>query len=520
MDENQPASGPVSQAWSKPQDLSGVDLPDLTPATTPAAATRPPVPVPATAAAPPVPPPAARARQVVRTPLPTQPAPLTARIVPVPPVGAPPTARPTPLPVDLTPLPGSLATPIGLPLVPAVPVAAVPAPIPVPATEDDGWDDPALAGGTYKSDTVVRGVGPPVAVPRDDGPRVSTAGITANPDIGLQDPNWVAAQPATGPISRRYEFIDPERKDSGNHGDGREALARMDAREAERRETLAATQRRAAAARSEEERQAVERARERQRREVEEYQRRQRELEQALHVALGTVEQAMRDAADAFLALSICPDHVEFLQGSGVPTDPWRYITWQGRVHTFDELAAIRDDGGVPRYLAAEAGGDAPPVFYSVRERRWGLDRPLAPDAELVVVERALPVVRRHEGGSVRFSATQAGMVLMEEGLVNAYVAGPRVMLWSHLAAARHAHTVHSRITHRLAAGLGLVPKQVAGAAGAAGDAAGRLARSVSEGAVVDAAGTVIDGISSGVAKVEDAVKGLTRLFRRRDPPG
>lgn len=406
-----------------------------------------------------------------------------------------------------------------------VPPAAQPAPVlktPLPqdpaAPEEDLWDDPTTTGGVYKSDTIIRGHGEPTPVPASDRQhRTPTALIRVNPDIGLQDPNYKPEVEEPGKrASRRYEYISPDRRDEGPVTDGREALARMDERERRRVQEISSTRQRISAAEEQERREALARARERQQREIEEYQRKQRELEQALAKVLTTVERAMRDAADVFLALSICPDHVEFLRGAGDGQDPWKYVTWQGRVYTYEELLELKDDYGALRYLPEQRSDTVPPVFYSARERRWQLDQALSPKAEVIVVERALPVVRRHPDGSPRYSAKQASTVLMEEGLVTAYVSGPRVYLWSHLAAAHRLHERNAKLTHRITASLGMVPKQVAEVTGAAGEAAGRVARSVSESPVMDTAGAVIDSITAGVGKVEDAIRSTTRFFRRK----
>lgn len=264
-----------------------------------------------------------------------------------------------------------------------------------------------------------------------------------------------------------------------------EVMARIMAREA----ALDAEARTAAErSRSAAERDALERRdllRERQRREVE------------AHLALRrnpqpgetALQRALREAADAFLALGICPDHLEWLPDLG------RFCSWGGRLYDHGQVFALQDQRGQPFYALGPSPEGPATACYSPRERRWRLNQPVAPAENLVPVERLLPVPRRHADGTPRYSAQRPGTLLMEEGVVPVYIVRNAVYTIAHLRAAHH-----------LFAGTSPLDAVAAG-----GEAAARAAEDA-----VGLAGRMAGAIGDAADRVTDVLAKTTRLFRRK----
>lgn len=263
-----------------------------------------------------------------------------------------------------------------------------------------------------------------------------------------------------------------------------EVMTRIMARQNEHLEQADQSIARARAATEQDERV---RLRERQRREIADYlaqQRRRSETEQQLN---GSLQQMMQDAADIFLALGVCPDHLEYLPDLG------QFCSWGGRLYDHSELFAMRDARGQPAYILGPSPHGGSAACYSQREQRWRLHQPVASTEHLTPVERLLPVPRRREDGSLRYSAQRARTILMEEGSFMVFVVRNQIYSASHLRAAHFRDAVERRGMDPLlaAAADACAPKEPVAATGAA--------------AVVDAA----------TRTVTRMISSTTRLWRR-----
>jgi len=258
---------------------------------------------------------------------------------------------------------------------------------------------------------------------------------------------------------------------------------------------------RAAAAKARDDR---ERIRLRQQREIEEYIALQRSRERAQQQFTTSLQQMMRDAADIFLALGICPEHLEYIPDAGA------FCSWGGRLYDHSELFTLRDDKGQPIYTVGSGPDGEGTVCYSPRERRWKLDQPVAPQTHLTPVERLLPVARRHADGQLRRSAQRAHTILMDEGIHTVYVVANRVYTTSHLRAAHHLHS-NASILDKVAAPAAAVRTNTA-----------QIARTLTDTIDPRRAGA-IDAVTDAVGTATDSVTRLlhstTRLFRRDRKP-
>jgi hypothetical protein len=246
------------------------------------------------------------------------------------------------------------------------------------------------------------------------------------------------------------------------------------------------------------------RIRERQRREVEEYLALQRSRESAARQFSTSLQNTLREAADVFLALGICPDHLEYLADIGA------FCSWGGRLYEHSELFTLRDDKGQQIYTVGPGPDGESTVCYSPRERRWKLDQPVPAQTHLTPVERLLPVPRRHADGQLRRSAQRARTALMDEGSFMVYVVGNKIYSTSHL---RAAHFLHSSAT---------ILDKVAAPASTVKAGTERVARSVTE--TIDAQRTtametVAEVVGTATDTVTRLISSTTKLFRRTPRP-
>lgn len=213
------------------------------------------------------------------------------------------------------------------------------------------------------------------------------------------------------------------------------------------------------------------------------------------------LQRALREAADMFLALGICPDHLEWLP------DVQRFCSWGGRIYEHAQVFAMRDARGAQLYEFGPSPHGPSTAAYSPRERRWRLHQAVAPAEQLAPVERLLPVPRRHADGSLRWSAKRPGTVLMDEGELTLYVVRNQVYTASHLIAAHHLHSGTSPLDRLLerAAELRARTDEIAGGTARAVDAG---AASLGE-KMAGAVGTATDALTA-------AISSTTRFFRRR----
>lgn len=275
----------------------------------------------------------------------------------------------------------------------------------------------------------------------------------------------------------------------GSAAQDAEVMARIMAREQQNRDLAQQAVARAKATAAEEERELV---RERQRREIDDYlalQGRRATAERQLSTSL---QQMMQDAADIFLALGICPDHLEYMPELG------KFCSWGGRLYDHQEIFAMRDERGQEVYSMGPSPEGTATTCFSQRERRWRLHQGLPPGEHLTPVERLLPVPRRHPDGSVRFSASRARTIQMEEGSVYVYVVRNAVFTVSHLRAAHFRHAVEEQ---------GVDPNIAAAMAKRIGAPADEAA------AEPTPAASIVDTAAKAVTR---AITSTTRLWRRR----
>lgn len=277
-------------------------------------------------------------------------------------------------------------------------------------------------------------------------------------------------------------------RNDGSAAQDAEVMARIMAREQEYQEEAQKGIERAKAAKERDERELV---RERQRREIDAYLAMQKQRSETEQQLSNSLQQMMQDAANIFLALGICPDHLEYLPDLG------QFCSWGGRLYDHREIFAMRDARNQPAYEFGPSPHGASTACYSIRERKWRLHHPVAPTELLIPVERLLPVPKRHADGSVRFSAKRARTILMEEGSFTVFVVRNAVFTTAHLRAAHFRDATERRGIDPLTAAA--AANGIGAPADAAGDAPGRV------GAVVDAATSAVTRMFSNT----------TRLFRR-----
>lgn len=213
------------------------------------------------------------------------------------------------------------------------------------------------------------------------------------------------------------------------------------------------------------------------------------------------LQKVLREAADMFLALGVCPDHLEYLPDDG------RFCSWGGKLYDHSQLFALKDARGNQVYTCGPSPHGANTACYSPRERRWRLHQAVPPTDHLTPVERLLPVPRRHDAGALRFSAQRPGTVLMAEGELVLYVVRNAVYTTSHLIAAHHLHSGTSPLFERLAE-----------RAEAVGERAGALAKGSAkavDGAAAGLGERVVEAVGKATDSVSNVISKTTRFFRR-----
>jgi hypothetical protein len=146
------------------------------------------------------------------------------------------------------------------------------------------------------------------------------------------------------------------------------------------------------------------------------------------------LQRVLRETAESFMALGICPDHLEYLPDIG------RFCSWGGQLYDHAAIHTLRDRRGQQVYVLGDSPHGPGTVCWSKRERGWRLDRPLDPAVKLTPTDRLVPIPQRQDEGTYRFSAKRASTIIMEEGLTVIYVTGNAVYTLSHLQAAHHRH--------------------------------------------------------------------------------
>jgi hypothetical protein len=214
------------------------------------------------------------------------------------------------------------------------------------------------------------------------------------------------------------------------------------------------------------------------------------------------LQKALREAADMFLALGVCPDHLEWLPDAG------RFCSWGGKLYDHSQLFALKDARGNPLYTCGPSPHGANTACYSPRERRWRLHQAVPPEEHLTPVERLLPVPRRHDDGAMRFSARRPGTVLMAEGEMPLYVVRNAVYTASHLIAAHHLHSGTSPLFERLA--------ERAEAVGERASALAKGSAQAVDGAAAGLGERVIEVVGRATDSMSDVISKTTRFFRRR----
>ncbi len=146
------------------------------------------------------------------------------------------------------------------------------------------------------------------------------------------------------------------------------------------------------------------------------------------------LQRVLRETAESFMALGICPDHLEFLPDIG------KFCSWGGQVYDHAAIHTLRDRRGQQVYTLGESPHGPGTACWSKRERGWRLDRPLDPAVKLAPTDRLVPIPMRRDDKTYRFSAKRGSTIIMEEGLATIYVAGNAVYSLSHLQAAHYRH--------------------------------------------------------------------------------
>jgi len=325
--------------------------------------------------------------------------------------------------------------------------------------------------------------------------RISRTGESATPSGS----DAVAEQqPAVVPTTRAISKLAFWRSD-GSAANDAEVIARIMVRKQERRDDGAAAAGRVENEYANDRRKA---AWLRQQQEIQDHL--QLEASRRQPAAETPLQRALREAADIFLALGICPDHLEYLP------DIDRFCSWGGMVYEHSQVFAMRDPRGAPLYTFGSSPQGESAACYSPRERRWGLPLPVSPADPLRPVDRLLPVPRRHPDGSLRWSAQRPGALQMDEGMVPVYVVGTAVYTVSQLIAAHHRHSGTSPLLSTLADQAQAVRKLSSELAQQSNQALDRAASTIGE-HVMDVVGGATDTISSAIAST-------TRFFRRKKP--
>lgn len=216
------------------------------------------------------------------------------------------------------------------------------------------------------------------------------------------------------------------------------------------------------------------------------------------------LQRALRDVSDAFLALGICPDHLEYLPDCG------KFYSWGGRIYDHTQIFGLRDKHGRPLYTFGPSPHGDTTICYSPRELRWGLHRPVAPADKLTPVERLLPVPRRHGGGNLRYSAQRPGTVLMGEGMMTMYVVRNSVYTLSQLQAVHFLHAGTSPLLDAIVEKVRATQEQAAGLA--------RKSTRAIDGAAESVTGRMVNGLGTVADSITNVISSTTRLFRRKPP--
>ncbi len=213
------------------------------------------------------------------------------------------------------------------------------------------------------------------------------------------------------------------------------------------------------------------------------------------------LQRVLREAADMFLALGICPDHLEYLPDAG------KFCSWGGKIYDHSQIFAMKDTRGVDIYRFGASPHGPSTACYSPRERRWRLHQAVPPNEHLTPVVRLLPVPRRHVDTSLRFSAQRPGCALMAEGEMTLYVVHNAVYTASQLIAAHHLHSGTSPLD-KFMEQAEAARERASTMAKDTRKAVDQSAASVGE-RVIGAIGTATDSVTSALTKT-------TRFFRRR----
>lgn len=262
--------------------------------------------------------------------------------------------------------------------------------------------------------------GRPAAGHSSGGHQVLGQGSGARPPVAApNDPGSESSQARKGVLS----FLSVE----GSAAHDAEVMARIMAGRQERDAEAEAVVARVAVAAEHERR---ETARVRQRIAIEMYMAAQ--LRQAAEET--PLQRVLRETAESFMALGICPDHLEYLPDIG------KFCSWGGQVYDHAAIHTLQDRRGQPIYVLGDSPHGPGTVCWSKRERGWRLDRPLDPAVKLTPTDRLVPIPMRRDDATYRFSAKRASTIIMEEGLATIYVAGNAVYMLSHLQAAHHRH--------------------------------------------------------------------------------
>ena len=214
----------------------------------------------------------------------------------------------------------------------------------------------------------------------------------------------------------------------------------------------------------------------------------------------------MQDVANVFLAMSVCPEHLDYVPQKAM------YRTWAGKLLTPAEVAALQLPDGSQKYLFENRSDGGPPECYSPQERTWGLHLPLTPDRVPFTIDRVLPLPMLVDG-ELRFSARVPGTLRMAEGVVTVYVVGRLVYSAAQLAAAQRAHR-EGRKPDQLLVETVSVSGDEAPADPEPPASPVQPAAATDDDSLV---GGLTDSVTSGVGRVLSVAKSLTsRLIRKK----
>lgn len=362
-----------------------------------------------------------------------------------------------------------------------------PSPLPRSESEPSGWDlidDYQVGKDTISADAEktrrIAAALPPAPVPQSEQPQTDAA--------------------SRAPTTSRMAALAFWRRD-GSAAHDAEVMSRILAGKREREEEATAALQRVEQAKQREELERRAWLRERQRREIQA----QLELQaqQRRPPADETpLQRALREAADMFLALGICPDHLEYLPELGC------FHSWGGVLYDHSQIFSLRDARGHPIYTLGPSPYGAGTICYSQRERRWRLNQPVQPQERLIPIDRLLPIPRRLPDGGLRFSAKRPGVILMDEGEVPVYVLRNAVYTVSQLRAAHHLHSGRSPLLDRLVEQADEAHQRATAAARRSTENLANATSGLGE-RMVEAVGTATDVITGAIAST-------TRFFRRR----